>query len=244
MRWSSRRLAIVVMLLASVLWTAGCVIVPTSGPIEVVEGQRPACQNCVNVEIAPPIPGDNPRQIVEGFLRAMSNYQPNYSVAKQFLTPMAAEKWSPETGVSIYRRDSLLPTGESTVQLKARNVGSVEKDRTFTVRNVQLTYNFALSEENGQWRIDNPPPGLWVNEVSFKFFYQSYNLYFVGNGGRSLVPDPIYLPALSNPANVASALIKALLNGPSVMAEARCIQSSPHRYQPERGLGDHQRRHR
>jgi spore germination protein GerM len=50
--------------------------------------------------------------------------------------------------------------------------------------------------------------------VSFKFFYQSYDLYFVGNN-RSLVPDPIYLPALSNPANVASALIKALLNGPS-----------------------------
>ena len=50
--------------------------------------------------------------------------------------------------------------------------------------------------------------------MSFKFFYQSYDLYFVGNN-RSLVPDPIYLPALSNPANVASALIKALLNGPS-----------------------------
>ena len=76
------------------------------------------------------------------------------------------------------------------------------------------TYNFVLSDENGHWRIDNPPPGLWVSEVSFKFFYQSYDLYFVGNN-RSLVPDPIYLPALSNPANVASALIKALLNGPS-----------------------------
>jgi lipoprotein LpqB-like beta-propeller protein/sporulation and spore germination protein len=215
MRWSSRRLAIVVMLLASVLWTAGCVTVPTSGPIEVVEGQRPACQNCVNVEIAPPIPGDNPRQIVEGFLRAMSNYQPNYSVAKQFLSPMAAEKWSPEIGVSIYHRDSLAPTAQSAVQLGAHIVGLMGKDRTYTVHNEELTYSFKLSDESGQWRIDNPPPGLWVNEVSFKFFYQPYNLYFVGNGGRSLVPDPIYLPGLSNPANVASALIKALLNGPS-----------------------------
>ena len=87
-------------------------------------------------------------------------------------------------------------------------------DRTYTVRNQDMKYNFVLSDENGQWRIDNPPPGLWVSEYSFKFFYQSYDLYFVGNN-RSLVPDPIYLPALSNPANVASALIKALLNGPS-----------------------------
>ncbi len=53
-----------------------------------------------------------------------------------------------------------------------------------------------------------------VAEYSFTSFYQPYDLYFVGNGS-SLVPDPIYLPSLSNPANVASALMKALLNGPS-----------------------------
>ena len=53
-----------------------------------------------------------------------------------------------------------------------------------------------------------------VEEVYFRSFYQPYDLYFVGNG-RSLVPNPIYLPALNNPANVASALMKALLNGPS-----------------------------
>ena len=53
-----------------------------------------------------------------------------------------------------------------------------------------------------------------VAEYSFTSFYQPYDLYFVGNG-TSLVPDHIYLPALSNPANVASALMKALLKGPS-----------------------------
>ena len=71
-----------------------------------------------------------------------------------------------------------------------------------------------MRQENGEWRIDNPPPGLMVAEFSFKSFYQTYDLYFVGNGS-SLVPDPIYLPALSNPANVASALMNMLLKGPS-----------------------------
>jgi hypothetical protein len=167
----------------------------------------------VNVEVLPPAPDDKPRQIVEGFLRATSYYQPNYSVAKQFLTPMAAEKWSPDTGVSIYRA-TVKPQEENTVRLEGAVVGSVETDRSFTVRNLGLKYDFVLSDENGHWRIDNPPGGLWVSEVSFKFFYQSYDLYFIGNN-RSLVPNPIYLPSLSNPANVASALIKALLNGPS-----------------------------
>ena len=215
MRWSSRRLAIVVMLLASVLWTAGCVTVPTSGPIEVVEGQQPPCQNCVNVEVAPPSPGDKPRQIVEGFLRATSYYQPNYSVAKQFLTPMAAEKWSAESGVSIYQGSLKSTVREDVVKLSGTLVGSMQKDRTYTVRNGILDRDFGLvQDEHGEWRIDTPPPGLWVSKDSFKFFYQSYDLYFVGNN-RSLVPDPIYLPALGNPASVASVLIKALLNGPS-----------------------------
>ena len=81
-------------------------------------------------------------------------------------------------------------------------------------RDQDLQIDFGLVQENGEWRIDNPPPGLMVAEYSFTSFYQPYDLYFVGNG-TSLVPDHIYLPALSNPANVASALMKALLKGPS-----------------------------
>jgi hypothetical protein len=213
-RWPQSRLAIIVMLLASALLMAGCSSVPTSGPIEEVEGQQTrGCPSCVNVEVLPPAPDDKPRQIVEGFLRATSYYQPNYTVARQFLTPMAAEKWSPDTGVTIYRAP-VKPVGKNRVKLQGTIIGSMDKDRTYNVRNDVLNYDFTLSDENGHWRINNPPPGLWVSEVSFKFFYQSYDLYFVGNN-RSLVPDPIYLPALSNPANVASALIKALLNGPS-----------------------------
>ena len=93
---AQRHLASILVAIVSLLGAAGCVSVPISGPIEKVEGQQPPCQNCVNVEVAPPAVGDEPRQIVEGYLRATSNYQPNYSVAKQFLTRMAAEKWSPE----------------------------------------------------------------------------------------------------------------------------------------------------
>jgi Lipoprotein LpqB beta-propeller domain/Sporulation and spore germination len=213
MNRAKRHCAVILIILASLLGAAGCVNIPTSGPIEKVEGQRPGCQNCVNVEVAPPDPGDKPRQIVEGYLRATAHYQPNYSVARQFLTRMAAEKWSPEVGASIYR-GSVSATGETTVKLSGQLVGSLAPDRTYTARDQKLDWNFELLQENGEWRIDKPPPGLMVAEYSFKSFYQPYDLYFVGNGS-SLVPDPIYLPALSNPANVASALMKALLHGPS-----------------------------
>jgi Lipoprotein LpqB beta-propeller domain/Sporulation and spore germination len=208
-----RHLVDIIIVIASVFAAAGCVSVPTSGPIEKVEGPQPGCQNCVNVEVKPPAPGDEPKKIVEGYLRATSNYQPNYSVARQFLTRMAAEKWSPETGVWIYRGFPKAAPN-NTVLLDAWQVGTLGPDRAYTANNKPLKINFKLTEEHGEWRISNPPPRLLVAEFSFKSFYQSYDRYFVGNSA-SLVPDPIYLPALSNPANVASALIKALLSGPS-----------------------------
>ena len=201
-------LGLVVVLLA----LTGCVSVPTSGPVEKVEGSQPDCQNCVNVEVATPAAGDEPRQIVEDFLRANYNYQPNYSVAKQYLTRSAAEKWSSEEGASIYT--GAPEARGDTVVLRGRVVGSLDRDRTFTARDQELTYDFGVVKEDGQWRISNPPGGLMVAKFAFDQFYQRYNLYFIGNGD-SLVPDSIYLPDLRNPANVASAMVKALLDGPS-----------------------------
>ena len=209
MRRTPILLAVVVLLLGLV---TGCVSVPTAGPVEKVEGQPPECQNCINVDVAPPSPGDEPKQIVQGFLRATSNFQPNYAVARQFLTTGAAEKWAPETGVSIY--SGSLQAAGTTVILDGRLVGSLGPDRTYTAQDRAWRVNFGMVKENGEWRISTPPAGLMVAEFAFSSFYQSYNLYFVGNGSV-LVPDPIYLPNLRNQASIASVLMRALLNGPS-----------------------------
>ena len=206
-------LAAAVLLLAVL---TGCVQVPTAGPIEKIEGRQEACQSCVNVEVAPPAAGDDPRQIVEAYLRATSNYQPNYSVARQFLTEAAAERWSPEDGVSIFS-GKLGGSGES-VTLEGLLVGSLAPDRTYTAQDTPLSEDFGLIQEDGEWRIDQPPPGLMVAKYSFDRFYQAYQVYFIGNGS-SLVPERIYLPTLRNPANVASALMTALLAGPSKWLE-------------------------
>jgi lipoprotein LpqB-like beta-propeller protein/sporulation and spore germination protein len=211
----SGRSRLSIPLAAAVLMLAmltGCVQVPTAGPIEKVEGQQEGCQSCVNVEVAPPAAGDDQRQIVEAYLRATSNYQPNYSVARQFLTKAAAERWSPEDGVWIYRGSPAV--NDETVRLEGQLVGSLAPDRTYTAQNKQLSVDFHLVREDGEWRIDKPPKGLMVAEYSFNRFYQAYQVYFIGNGS-SLVPERIYLPTLRNPANVASALMTALLAGPS-----------------------------
>ena len=203
-------LLVVVFLLLALI--TGCVSVPTAGPVEKVEGQPPECQNCINVDVAPPSAGDEPKQIVQGFLRATSNFQPNYAVARQFLTTGAAEKWAPESGVSIY--SGSIQAAGTTVILDGRLVGSLGPDRTYTAQDKAWRVNFGMVKENGEWRISTPPAGLMVAEFAFSSFYQSYNLYFVGNG-TALVPNPIYLPNLRNQASIASVLMRALLSGPS-----------------------------
>ena len=208
----SRCRQLLIALLAAAALLAGCVSVPTSGPVEKVEGQPPECQNCLNVDVAPPTAGDDPKQIVQGFLRATSNFQPNYAVARQFLTKAAVEKWAPESGVWIY--SGSLQTAGNTVLLDGRLVGSLGHDRTYTAQDKPWRVNFGMVKEGGEWRISTPPAGLMVAEFAFASFYQPYNLYFIGNGS-SLVPNPIYLPNLRNQAGIASVLMRALLNGPS-----------------------------
>jgi Lipoprotein LpqB beta-propeller domain/Sporulation and spore germination len=201
-------LALTVLLLGVL---SGCVQVPTSGSVDKVEGRQNACQSCINVEVAPPAAGDDPGQIVEAYLRATSNYQPNYSVARQFLTKAAAEQWKPEDGVTIYRGTPKV-NGDK-VTLDGRLVGSLSHQRTYTAQDIPLHVDFGLVKENGEWRISRPRKGLMVAEYSFTRFYQPYQVYFIGNG-TSLVPQRIYLPTLRSPANVASALMTALLSGP------------------------------
>ncbi|HEY0239023.1 MAG TPA: LpqB family beta-propeller domain-containing protein [Friedmanniella sp.] len=215
--------AALALLLSLTVLLGGCVSVPTAGPVERVEGAQQSCQNCVNVEVAPPSPGDNPQQIVDGFLLANAHYQPTYDVAKRYLTREAAQSWKPQTGVKVY--DGFTSVDGDRVRLSGRVVGQVAADRAYTVDDVKLDQSFALVKQDGEWRISAPPDGLLVATYAFAQFYSAYDLFFLANGRPStqpgavqspvLVPDPIYLPTFRGPDSVASALVKQLLLGPT-----------------------------
>ena len=212
----ARRAAVLAALLLVLLGLVGCVSVPTSGPVERVEGQQPACQSCVNVEVAPPAPGDDPQDVVDGYLRANANFQPNYQVARQFLTRADAQSWTPGA-TWIYTGQTSVPetTPEGvTVELLGQRVGTLREERTFASDDERLNYSFTLVQEDGQWRISRPPPVVLVPQFNFASFYERYEVFYVGTND-TLVPEPVYLPNLRAPANIASALVKQLLDGPS-----------------------------
>lgn len=216
-----RRSWVVVLVLLLGLLTA-CVTVPTSGPVTKAGGEAPGCLECVDVDVSPPSAGAEPKQIVDGYLRAMSNYQPNYSVARQFLTSTSAQSWVPEEGTSIYT-GTTSSSSSDTVLLEGRLVASLDSHRTYTARDEALRRGFTLVQENGEWRISDPPKGLLVAQYSFERFYRAFNVYFVGNQ-KTLVPDPIYLPPRVNEATV---LVQTLLDGASTWLKPAVTSAVP-----------------
>lgn len=223
------------LLVALCVLLAGCVSVPTSGRVERVDGAQQSCQNCVNVEVAPPSPGDDPQQVVDGYLRANAYFQPTYDVAKRYLTRDAAQSWKPQDGVTVY--DGATSLDGDRVRLTGRTVGVVAQDRAYTVRDLPLELSFTLVKQDGEWRIDAPPSGLLVASYAFDGLYSPYDLFFLANGRPTsqpgsaqspvLVPDPIYLPKFRSPDNVASALVKQLLTGPTTWLKPSVTTAIP-----------------
>jgi len=215
---SRTRRAVVLALLLLPLALVGCVGVPTDGPV--VEG-RPAGDPVAppNVAVLPlgPSPGDEPLAIVEGFLSAMASYEPGYPTARQFLTPVAAAAWEPESGIAVYGAGegsrSVAETDEG-VQISLRLEARVAPDGSYSPvePDSRLSLDLALEQVGGQWRIATPPEGLVMTAFDFDREFAAFASYFFDPAFEVLVPDLTYLPVRGN---IPTLLVEELLDGPT-----------------------------
>ena len=189
----------------------GCVSIPTSGRAEQVPQAGQVTENRSEVVPKPPLTEREPRLIIEGFLLAMTRYEPNYAVARQFLSSNRRESWRPEDKVTIFS-NRRLDHDQTTADLNATRTGVLGSDGAYTAGAGALVQNFGMVKEKGQWRIGNPPDGLLISEDSFTNSFTPFDLYFYDPTFTSLVPDPIYLPT---EGRIEASLVQALLNGPS-----------------------------
>ncbi len=145
-------------LLASLLGAAGCVSVPTSGPIEKVEGQQQGCQNCVNVEVAPPAAGRRAEADRRGLPPRDVELPAELLRGQAVPDPDGRREVEPRgRGLDLSGLTDR-ESAQATVRLKGRLVGSLGPDRTYTAQDQELRVDFGWSKENGEWRINNPPP--------------------------------------------------------------------------------------
>lgn len=234
MMTATRRTAVVLVALLALLALSACVSIPTSGPVKEGKPGMLVPDNSVDIAPAPPRPGDTPKVIVEGFLQAMANYQSEYAVARQYLASSVRDTWNPLQGVQIYGSSYSITQTRNDVVLSASLTGSLDADGAFLRHNGPFRKDFGMIKDaDGEWRISNPPAGLIVSQYVFDTFFQSYDTYFFEPGFRALVPDPIFLP---RGIPEASALVSALLSGPSRWLKPAVVTAIPQNTQLNVGV--------
>jgi hypothetical protein len=208
---------------------AACSDIPTSGPV--VGGNPVRAQDSlpfVAFGPAEPREGAEPAAIVDGFIDAMSAYQPGYEIAKLFLTPEALATWDPSAGITVHRgtRPSIEVLDEDRVQLTMTVTGEVREDGSFgTVESDGATkIELLVDQVDGEWRIADPPQGTIISEDNFAREYESHNLCFFEPGGEVFVFDPVYVP---KSGQTATLLTQMLLAGPSRWLEPAVRSAFP-----------------
>ncbi|MEI4272098.1 LpqB family beta-propeller domain-containing protein [Klenkia sp. LSe6-5] len=203
--------------LLAVLLT-GCTTVPTSSaPVEITQVADPP--DDIGVEALPPVPGASPEEVVRGFVDAMASTTRNHPVARQFLTTDAAASWSDTDGVTVISADyAPVAVDDGAVSVTAGLVGKVDGQGVFTVGAGQVySYTFGVVQEDGEWRIADPPDGLVQLEPDFSRTYDAVNAYFLDPTSTRVVPDPRFLVSGESRA---TALVDRLLAGPSTSLTA------------------------
>jgi len=196
-----------------VLVSAGCTTLPESGAIHREAADRPdRPQDAPYFNPPGPAKDDSPAAIVSGFFVAMQANPLSTSVARTFLSEHARGSWKPNRGTIVYEAFSVAPTGNGAKvrfsdvrRLDARGGwrgGSPGRAKTLDIR---------LVSENGQWRIDNPVNALAVPSSYFDRSFARFNLYFYDQTGRTLLPDPVFIP---RGEQSATNLVRGLLAGP------------------------------
>lgn len=208
-----------IAVLAAVALTAGCAGVPSSSepvavrhvdPSDVGGGSQP------DVQFVPPGPGPHmsTRDIVDGFLRASSSeVDAGHQVARRYLTPSASATWKDTAQATVYNQPLVDDAGTGNVTVTTQQVATIAQDGSYHTNNARAVVHFHLSKVKGEWRISNPPPGIYVKRSDFVQNFHSVDVYFLNPSRTALVPDPRYFEAPNS--SMANRLMQALLAGPS-----------------------------
>jgi hypothetical protein len=225
----------------------GCAAVPTSGAVQQFGGAAPAGVGgpgfYSQTIVYGPGPGWTPEEIVQGFIAANAEFASNPEVAREYLDPTAQKTWNPRWAVSIVSSLKVSQPVNLPKQVAASQLGAEPARVSVTTLRVGTltengqpvtssgppgqTFNFTLAKFGGQWRISHPPPTLLLTPDAFQRVYQPRNLYFLAGSGRTLVPDPVFVPEPDTTTQLATGLATALLQNPAGWLSGAAVTGFP-----------------
>lgn len=207
-----RRVARAVLLCCLALVTAGCIGIPDDGPIvESQSGVPPGEQLGYYSDPRPPIDGDTPTGIVQGFLDAQAAIPLQTNTAEQFLTETEATTWR-HRRIITYAAASP-PEGSNNVVVELDGANQIDARGSWlgALPAKQQTLEFTMKRVEGEWRIDDAPDALVVPESWFGQAFRRVSLFYLDPTGEILVPEPVHVPRGDQ---LATSLVEALLQGP------------------------------
>jgi len=207
-----RVLAVVLACLAPVV--SGCLGIPDEGPI--VETRTEADPNeelGYYNDPPPPESGDQPAEIVTGFLDALTAIPVQTNTAKEFLTPAAASSWRPQRRTITYAAASL-PEGSNRVSVELAGANQLDGGGSWRgpLPADDRVLTFTMQRDEGEWRIAELPDARVVPEAWFSQAFRRVSLSFLDPSAQIVVPEPVFLPRGDQ---LATALVDRLIQGPS-----------------------------
>lgn len=199
---STRGLRLLAVLAAALL-VGGCGGLTTEGPVEpgLEVGAEEAPSSNLRYVFPGPREGDEPVDVVSGFLRAGAASDGLYDNAKEFLTLSVAEKWNPDDTL-VLLADDTPPTATlvdpTHVRVTATPDGTVDGAGRFTpaTPGEKVTAVFTLTDASDQWRISELPEGFgrWIQRGDVTRLVQPYSLTYISTSQRATVPDVRWFP--------------------------------------------------
>lgn len=220
-------------LISGVLVLTGCASMPDGGDVtKVGDEPRDASYPQVRVFGVQPQPDEQPQQIVEGFLEAVTSDEANFQTARDYLTGPVKKTWNPFTGTTIITgsKPSLVATRSAmdrtepgqSITMSTSQVAEVGGDNSYAPEARPFRTVFHLAQAKGEWRIDALSNGLIIEQSDFERLYQSVDMYYYAKlgpqsgdspqGEDTMVADPVYVRRRIDPV---TATVGALLSGPS-----------------------------
>jgi hypothetical protein len=224
----SRLLGVLVaMLCATGLVATGCASLPSSSSPQVIDTFAPASPD---LSVPTPVPDQEPDLLVRDFIKAAAIADQRHAAARQFLTPEAAASWDDSAATTIVLRADLSAEGGRSADraeytLRGEKVGTLDPGGIFRDDVGRVEVTIGLSRSDGQWRIDDLPPGVVIERTEFFSTYAQRELFFLSGSGDSLVPDARWTAADRN--DLGYSLVNLLATGPRPALEGAVSSRVP-----------------
>jgi Lipoprotein LpqB beta-propeller domain/Sporulation and spore germination len=232
LRRTRRLLGAPALLACGALVLSGCASMPDSGDVRRVDSSpRTDVDTQVQVYGVSPGKGEQPIELVNGFLEATTSGEENLATAREYLAKGVSRRWDPFAATTVLTQapevrveaDPGDRDGDGrTVVLSGKRIATVDATHAYRPSQGDYVERIHLSKVGSEWRIDRLPRGLVLGEPDFQRIYESVNKYYFAELGPDagssragqgvLVADPVYLRQGTDPVTAA---VKALLDGPT-----------------------------